>query len=138
MVVPALLIISTVAAAVGAGLGLLPTWRPENVRRELLALTAFRARGMKGDLKFPVYEWPPIPARINLIGFNGFRPGNLADDPNFPENQAIRHSIGRPEDVDRIGWDAAAKLAWTDQEYVSVAVMLLAFTVPLTIAGLLW
>jgi hypothetical protein len=138
VVVTALLALATISAVAGAVLGLLPTWHPESFRRESLALQALRTRGFRGKLSFPVPEWPPLAARLTLMGLDGFRPANFRDDPEFPENQTLRHAIGRPEDVDKIGWEAAAKLTWADKRYVGVAVTLLALSIPLTIAGLLY
>ncbi|MFI5417819.1 MAG: hypothetical protein ACHQ2Y_02825 [Candidatus Lutacidiplasmatales archaeon] len=134
----ALAVLGAILAAIGAGVGLYPLWRPELKRRELLAVRAYRSLGYQGSFSFPVKQWPPLPEARTLLSPGGFLPGNLRPDPAFAvETQAISHGMGRPEDVDAVGWNAAADLRLTDGRLGAVAGLLIASGVVATALGFL-
>jgi hypothetical protein len=124
-------------AALGAVCGALPVLESENVRRERLAIRAYKSRfKFRGTPRFPITHWPPL-GPFNLIGPTGFLPGNFKIDLRYPDDQQIRHQIGRPEEVDAIGWKAAAELIWKDLRLAALGLVLIAVSVPLTSFGLL-
>lgn len=137
MAAPAFVVAGVWVAALGAVFCALPVLKSENVRRERLAIRAYKSPlKFRGTPRFPITHWPPL-GPFNLIGPTGFLPGNFKIDLRYPDDQQICHQIGRPEDVDAIGWKAAEELIWTDVRLAALGLVLIAVGVPLTSFGLL-